>query len=257
MTDVEKYGVFALVFVLGVLGMMLWGDGAEDELPLANPAGHSVIIRRAGDVPLATASDSRRASGGNRRRPEAERPAATYRVRSPVEGVGSFQFQEAPVRYPGEHSTVGQAGRDGTVVHVVRSGETLSGIAKKYLGKASRFNELLALNPGLKPKDLRPGDKIVVASAPSIKRNSAVPSSSRQAPREAPRKQTAAPSRKAPRKETRTTPRTYVVKAGDTLGSIAQKMLGSATQVDALFEANRHVLKSPHDLAVGQELTIP
>jgi len=271
MSDVEKYGVFALVFVLGVLGMMLW-DGAEGGDALGAPAGgEPVIIRTATEVPLTAGARSKAAESAaeNRRRAVGE-PAASYRVRSPVEGAGRFDFSEAPLRYPGERSSLGLNRADGARVHVVRAGETLSDIATTYLGEASRWREIQALNPGLEPKKMRAGDEIIVAAGSGAPVEAATPAARPVA--EADLKSAAkAPVKPAPSvagaeqpaaagavaETPGPTPRKYVVQAGDTLGSIAQRMLGSSRRVDELFAANRHLLKSPHDLVIGQELTIP
>lgn len=56
--------------------------------------------------------------------------------------------------------------------------------------------------------------------------------------------------------------KTYTVREGDTLATIAKKCYGSETgnkkaSVDALYNANRRALKSPDDLDVGQKLIIP
>jgi len=57
-------------------------------------------------------------------------------------------------------------------------------------------------------------------------------------------------------------PKIYVVSEGDNLSVIAQKFYGPEAgnkiiNVDRIFEANHKVLKSPHDIPVGQKLTIP
>ena len=57
-------------------------------------------------------------------------------------------------------------------------------------------------------------------------------------------------------------PRTYIVKSGDILDTIAVKWYGDregnvqATR-DRLYAANRHRLSSPNELQIGQELIIP
>jgi nucleoid-associated protein YgaU len=68
---------------------------------------------------------------------------------------------------------------------------------------------------------------------------------------------------KAPEPEVSTTPqpvteeRTYEVVAGDTLGAIAQKYYGKATEYMKIFEANRDILENPDLIKVGQKLKIP
>jgi nucleoid-associated protein YgaU len=49
----------------------------------------------------------------------------------------------------------------------------------------------------------------------------------------------------------------YTVASGDSLGSIAQKFYGDAVYFPAIFDANRTLLSSPDELAIGQRLVIP
>jgi nucleoid-associated protein YgaU len=50
---------------------------------------------------------------------------------------------------------------------------------------------------------------------------------------------------------------TYTVQPGDTLSVISRKVYGNSSQWRQIFEANRALLRSPHDLKVGQTLNIP
>lgn len=57
-------------------------------------------------------------------------------------------------------------------------------------------------------------------------------------------------------------PKTYVVQTNDNLADIAKKLYGpelgnKAASVTRIFEANRNLLKSPHEIFVGQKLVIP
>jgi len=49
----------------------------------------------------------------------------------------------------------------------------------------------------------------------------------------------------------------YTVKSGDTLGKIAQNLLGSSSKYTAIFEANKPLLSDPDKIYVGQNLRIP
>ena len=49
----------------------------------------------------------------------------------------------------------------------------------------------------------------------------------------------------------------YVVKYGDTLSGIAQKMLGAQSRYQEIFEANRDRMASPDRLEVGKPIRIP
>lgn len=51
--------------------------------------------------------------------------------------------------------------------------------------------------------------------------------------------------------------RKYVVQGGDTLSRISIKLYGDANHWEGIFQANRDLLNSPHDLREGQELNIP
>tara|TARA_B100001248_G_scaffold262589_1_gene259780 strand:+ start:81013 stop:81741 length:729 start_codon:yes stop_codon:yes gene_type:complete len=52
-------------------------------------------------------------------------------------------------------------------------------------------------------------------------------------------------------------PKTYIVEGGDTLSRISTKVYGNPGRWKEIFEANRGLLNSPHDLRSGQELEIP
>jgi len=52
-------------------------------------------------------------------------------------------------------------------------------------------------------------------------------------------------------------PRTYTVKAGDTLSKIAKETLGSAGDYMEIFNANRDQLSDPDKIKPGQVLKIP
>ncbi len=49
----------------------------------------------------------------------------------------------------------------------------------------------------------------------------------------------------------------YHVVAGDTLSKIATKFYGDSGKWDAIYEANKEMMRSPGDLKVGQTLVIP
>jgi len=51
--------------------------------------------------------------------------------------------------------------------------------------------------------------------------------------------------------------KTYTVQAGDTLGSIAKRLLGNANDYMEIFNANRDQLTNPDMIKPGQVLKIP
>jgi nucleoid-associated protein YgaU len=52
-------------------------------------------------------------------------------------------------------------------------------------------------------------------------------------------------------------PRFYTVQSGDTLGAIAQRHYGKASQYMKIFEANKPMLEHPDRIYPGQVLRIP
>jgi len=51
--------------------------------------------------------------------------------------------------------------------------------------------------------------------------------------------------------------RTYVVKSGDSLSTIAEELLGDAGRWHEIFEANEDEIDDPNQIKAGQELRIP
>ena len=49
----------------------------------------------------------------------------------------------------------------------------------------------------------------------------------------------------------------YVVKKGDTLQKISEKFFKTTTKWKDIYEANKHVLKTPDRIRAGQKLVIP
>ena len=48
--------------------------------------------------------------------------------------------------------------------HTIRRGDTLAGLAARYLGSTARWREITALNRGLNPRRLQIGDRILIPS---------------------------------------------------------------------------------------------
>jgi nucleoid-associated protein YgaU len=57
--------------------------------------------------------------------------------------------------------------------------------------------------------------------------------------------------------ETASAPPTHKIIDGDTLPSLAERYLGSASRAMEIYEANRNVLANPQELTIGLELKIP
>lgn len=126
----------------------------------------------------------------------------------------------------------------GTTIEV-KPGDTLSELASKHLGTASRWQELLDANKDQldSPQGLRVGMKLKL------------PGGSAQAQ--------ASSSNSTTTARTSSPSRTYTVRPGDNLTQIAEKTLRDGDKWKLIFDANRDKLKSPDRLVVGQELKIP
>lgn len=114
--------------------------------------------------------------------------------------------------------------------YTVRSGDTLSAIASRELGSAKLWPQIERANPKLNPKRLLVGTKILL---PNLDR-------------------THSPIAVAALESGATT---YTVQAGDVLGKISQRMLGTAKRWTEIRDLNPTV--NPDRLHVGTVLVLP
>jgi nucleoid-associated protein YgaU len=122
----------------------------------------------------------------------------------------------------------------------VQSGDTLSELASKHLGTATRWEELLEANKDQLdgPQGLRVGMKLKLPGGSSAITQASNTSGNTTA-------------------RTTASTKTYTVRPGDNLTQIAERTLRDGDKWKLIFEANRDKLKSPDRLVVGQELKIP
>ncbi|MEM1210161.1 MAG: LysM peptidoglycan-binding domain-containing protein [Planctomycetota bacterium] len=122
-----------------------------------------------------------------------------------------------------------------TLVHRVETGDTLYAIAERYLGDGDAWPRIARHNPEVVPADggVIEGTRLLI------------------------------PHRNAPDQPASIdlgrvdAPRTVTVQAGDTLGRLAARHLGSADRWRDLLEANRGTIDSPDTIRVGQRLVLP
>jgi nucleoid-associated protein YgaU len=237
MTDVEKYGLFAVVFVGGLLLVIATQGGF----------GEGDAIATGPDL-IDSATPLRSPAPGTGQDP-------SKLVVAPVLPSTRFRWKEAPVSYPGPRSIqvpqqlAGRSGSSGVGApgtHVVAKGETLGDIAKQHLGSARRWKDLLAMNPGVDPMKLQLGQVLRIAGSPPLA-SAAMAARTEVKP--------SAPATSAPPVDR--AGRSHIVAKGDTLGEIAQRYLGSAQRADDIYLANTDMLKSKDDLKIGQVLRIP
>jgi nucleoid-associated protein YgaU len=115
-----------------------------------------------------------------------------------------------------------------TKTHIVAKDELLGDIALKYLGSSKAWKKIVEANPGLDPKNLKVGQKLVIPAVPDKPADTPVATTGGE--------------------------RTYTVKAGDTLYLIAKKELGSASRWKELEKLNGI---SSNDLRIGKVIKLP
>ena len=90
---------------------------------------------------------------------QAPPPAAEPPPAPPVEPKTAVKDEP-----PGEPKPGAEEGpnKPGTRVYVVQKGEGLMAVARKELGDARRWKEILPLNPGLTEKNVKAGQSILI-----------------------------------------------------------------------------------------------
>lgn len=153
------------------------------------------------------------------------------RPMSPLQSNGRIASQRDPLA--GRGMTTPPAPRERT--HVVRRGETLSGIAKRFYGDAGRWKRIANANPGIDADRLRTGATLRIPAEADT-----VGPARRTAAREVP---AAAPDT-----------RNYTVRSGDSLARIARRQLGKESRWREIVRLNG----LPNEVVVpGQVLTLP
>jgi nucleoid-associated protein YgaU len=133
----------------------------------------------------------------------------------------------------------------------VEAGDSLAKISMKVYGKEKYWQKIFEAN---KDKMTSPDDLLRVGTAlaiPAIAEAPAVPSDTVQAPPVEP------PVVRNDPPKNETAKKTYKVKAGDTLSSIAKTQLGDSNKWRAIFTANKEKLQNPDALYEGMDLLIP
>jgi nucleoid-associated protein YgaU len=129
------------------------------------------------------------------------------------------------------------------ITYVIQPGDTLARLAVRFLGSEKHIEHLLTVNPGIDPRRLTIGQKILIPRSPG--RAPAQPVVA-----ETPKQQPRPP---APKPQ----PRVYEVQPGDSFTRIAQKLYGDPGQWQALFELNRELVNGdPKRLRAGQEIRL-
>jgi len=122
--------------------------------------------------------------------------------------------------------------------HYVKSGESLSSIAKEHFGDPKKWVLIERHNPDINADALQIGTRLTI---PNRERMVASSGSTR----------TLETTRRTPRA------RTTVVREGETLSDIARRELGDGSKWPKLHDANRATLPNADRLKPGMVLNLP
>ena len=163
----------------------------------------------------------------------------------------------AAAAQPGEAAEAAPGSR----THVVKKGDTLAVISRKYYGTTMKWRAILEANKGILPdeRSLKPGMTLVIPPVPGV----AVTATGTETAAERPALSASVPvaaaaAASAPAAGAAAAgPREYEVQRGDSLWLISKKVYGNANKWRQILEANRNVLQNADDLKPGMRLAIP
>jgi len=171
----------------------------------------------------------------------------SYQAESEEMQVTTFDRVETPDRRTNQNNATSRQStqttenwsRDetGRVIHYVREGESLSDVARIYLGDASRYTDLIDANPHTRrnPNFVSPGTRLVIPLIDD-------------------RAQTVELPRESSRQQQNNV---VTVESGDSLIRIAKQYLGDGSRWEEIYELNRDQLDRPEALKVGMKIKLP
>jgi len=128
--------------------------------------------------------------------------------------------------------------------HTIAEGDSMWGIAEKYYGDGHLWPRIKAANPGVDENRLLVGTTLVIPPKEQTGK-------SEEAER------TVKPASTGGSESREMPAYTYVVEEGDTLVSIARRVLGDASRWREIYELNKGQIANPDVLYVGTKLRMP
>jgi len=256
MQQIERYGVIALVFFLiTIVAVSFWGDSKSPGFwsrltgrgQKEATADHILPPSSSIDAALTPPGPLDQDPG---RSLVAEHQPVTLFV-APQSDAQAPGIAAAPVESTSPQPSAPRPAPAIANEYVVQKGDSLALIARRTLGKESRWTEITALNPGLTPKNLKVGTKLALpddATQSVAQPTPAAQKKTETAPKQRPERAA------APEKKLAGGP-SYKVQKGDTFKAIARRELGSEEHWKEIADLNPGV--SASKLAVGQVLRLP
>lgn len=269
MQQIERYGVIALVFLLvTIVAVSFWGDNKSPGFWSRLTGSKTAVVEDKNMTPPPSNGELTQVAplpvSGDGTAPETLPTVGGEAL------VGADAPVSSPIGAPMADNTVGSEASAPVAVtpvaqpdlssktagtkYIVKSGDSPARIAKRQLGSESRVNEILALNPGLNPKNLKVGQELILpaGAAPVVAQTPAQPVAAAAKPAgPSAAKPVAASAPKASSKAGRS----YKVQKGDTLSAIARRELGSASRAKDIQSMNPGL--DPAKLKVGQTIQLP
>ncbi len=248
MSDMDRYGLFALAVVILLILFVSMGD-----LEMADDDGDSTIISLLEEPNSAPAPAE---IGSVEKRSAEKRSPDSYSINTVKKQREGFDFTENPVEIPGvkpeaprrreearrrETARDSAAPRGPVLLHKVRNGETLSSIAKKYYGSANWWQHISNANNRLDPYRLREGQIIRVPKTPPLKAS----------------RESASDGRTKGGRKHPGLPVNYTIRKNDTLAGISHRYYGTENRWREIYLANKDKIADPNVLKPGVRLHIP
>lgn len=227
MGQLERYGLYVLcVVIFLILGVALWGGDPTPPPPASSSTALEVARNRLQDPPPTPERDDvverlrREFSSSSVRNPTHAPLDATLAL----EGVRDAGVQPVNADLRGvTPAPAVPAARE----YEVKKDDVLESIAKRELGAARHWRDIMTANPGLAPTKLRPGMKIKL---PAIAKAPATP--------------VVAPGNDV-----------YIVQKNDVLEAIALEHLGKSSRWKEIVAVNPGL--DPLRLRPGMQLRLP